>query len=243
MDCITKCYLLQSIDLFHCNITDTGLQYIFDRCIVLKKIRVWYCYNVTDIGFKSISNSIESIILFCSNITDITLEYIFTKCFKLKYFRIISSNNLTCAGFKHISKDNCIECIDISRFKKRYINISHIFSKCTNLKEISIYYCKNIVLKNICNCAMLKSVNINYCNIMDKDLNNISKCPALENFSISGCDDITLLGLNFIIDNCKMLKYIYTNNYISTVKQKCKYLNITYECLPATLVACGAALC
>lgn len=153
---ISKCNL-ECIELYG-NVTDVGFKYICGAanimsntvgvtntiniipgtCGTIKRICLNSCNNLTDGVFKFIPNSIESIILNRCFITDKGLRHIFERC-RLKEVNISICEKLTDYGFENIP--NSIEKIKLSEL--RNINLYSIFSRCIELKHVSLSYTHN----------------------------------------------------------------------------------------------------
>lgn len=118
-----------------------------------------------------------------------------------------SAEGATIQNLKGIELFSNLEEVEIENCSVEIID----FSKCGNLKNVSLYYCGEVKSVNVSGCKKLTDLSITYSNELNTI--NLDACSNLERIQISGAD-ITSLNLKACKDtlstlnlkNCEKLK-------------------------------------
>ncbi|CAH1433094.1 unnamed protein product [Lactuca virosa] len=212
------CQALSFISLYRCPITDIGLQHLSKSCLSLKDINLEWCSQITDGGISAIT----------------------TNCRHLRAVKISHCDKIKGVGFNGYSKT--LACLEADSCKiepegilgilsgggLEYLNVSCL-SWCTRgdgLRSIGGGFGKNI---RVLDFRVCRSVG-------DETVIEIAKgCPLLQEWNLSLCSEIGVLGWESIGGYCGNLEKLHVNGCrgfcdrgLLSLRNGCKRLMILY---------------
>jgi hypothetical protein len=213
---------LKSINIFHCNINDTGLKYLYSNTHTntnthkIIKLFLDKNFNITNNGLQYISNNIinlkELSLNHCTNINDIGIEYL------SKFNNLIYLNLTNC----YLISNKSLETIS-----------KHL----QNLEYLLLQGCKTITndgIKDLNKLENLKELDLTYCNISDNALLYLSNNSFITTLYLNGCKHITDNGMIYLNKFKNLLNLYISQCHISNNGMKTLSNNKTIESLDIT---------
>ncbi|CAH9075342.1 unnamed protein product [Cuscuta epithymum] len=209
---------LTILSLYRCNITDIGLEMLSKSCVSLEDINLVYCYRITDRGVEPISQNCRHLrairISNCKSITGIG----FQGCPRTLAYVEADSCRLEPEGVRALLGGGGVEYLSV-------LNLSWNIHG-DGLTAIGTGFA-----------SRLRVLNFRFCRtIGDATITMIAKgCPLLQEWNLSLCHEVRVLGWRAVGSNCHRLKTLHVNRCrnlcdegLRAIGNGCKRLSMLY---------------
>lgn len=197
-------------------------------CIIIEKINLNGCENLTDKGLHTIAKRCPELrhieLQSCSNITNPALFELVSNCVNLEHLNVSGCSNITCvslansilarapAHYLHQVYLLYLDMSDCNLLDDRGLQILALH--CSRLQFLYLRRCNLITDAGIqhvaTNCTELKDLSISDCyNVTDFGIMELSRLePDLRYLSVAKCDKISDVGIRYISQHCLKLRYL-----------------------------------
>ncbi|XP_071738013.1 F-box/LRR-repeat protein 12-like [Rutidosis leptorrhynchoides] len=238
------------IDLYHCEITDNGLETLTKYCKTLMNVNLVCCSHITNTGILFLKQNCRLLrvlkISGCDRVVGVRSQQGFLAtlaCLQADSHVLNPSGFLSGGGIEYLS-------ITYSKNKPftSKLGLSAIGSGIAkNLKMLSLFMrsfvtddCMHSVVTDDCiikissGCPLLQELNLSYCNRIGlRGWESIGlHCQNLERLHVNSCNNLCDRGLLALGNGCKLLSVLYMTNcprITSSGKDKFKILRADVE--------------
>eukprot|EP01041_Mallomonas_annulata_P014540 gene14540-30950_t len=184
-----NCSILEELNISASNLNDECIFALCSGHLHLKILKMNNLTNINDISFKYISESFTNLEMIDisnnQNITDESLIYLSNGCHHLKEICLYQCSKIKDTGFENLCK-HCplLHTIDLSNGVTLQ-GIHYIAKYASNLTTLHQYCINN--------------------EFDDNYFKELSKCTSITNLNVSGCPEITDVGIQYITQSCHQI--------------------------------------
>ncbi|XP_019178427.1 PREDICTED: F-box/LRR-repeat protein 12 [Ipomoea nil] len=212
------CSSLTILSLYRCNVTDSGLETLAKSCLALEDLNLAYCSLVSDDGVRAISQNCRQLrairISYCKAVSGIG----FQGCSQTLAYVEADSCKLEPDGIRCVLSGGGVEYLSV-------LNLSWNI-RGDGLTAIGTGFA-----------SRLRVLNFRFCRtIGDATIVMIARgCPLLQEWNLSLCHEVRILGWRAVGSNCLNLKTLHVNRCrnlcdqgLRALRSGCKQLSTLY---------------
>jgi len=188
------CPTLEHLDLSGITtIDESGMIFIGRKCRNLQGLLLEHCTNIASGVCQILAEHCPKLSVLnlrgCQGIDDSGLNYLSEGCNNIQDLNLYDCDSITDTGIKHLAR-GCpnLQSLDLS--------------ECDNVSDVAIRYLAN-------NCFQIRTLSLSGSMITDAALKTLLQvCPNMENFTLTGCPNVTNDILKYIVEACSNIQSI-----------------------------------